>query len=65
LATTVIVKMGKLKHAWTTLVPLSWLAAPRRDGRVPEGLLAADPRLDSWRMRDPLANSTAPTCDRG
>jgi carbon starvation protein len=25
--TTVLVKMGKLKHAWVTLLPLVWLAA--------------------------------------
>ena len=27
MATTILVKMGKLKHAWTTLLPLAWLAA--------------------------------------
>jgi len=26
-ATTIIVKMGKLKHAWVTIVPLVWLGA--------------------------------------
>ena len=26
-ATTVLVKMGKLRHAWVTLLPLVWLAA--------------------------------------
>ena len=26
-ATTILIKMGKLRHAWTTLVPLSWLVA--------------------------------------
>jgi carbon starvation protein len=25
-ATTIIIKMGKLRYAWTTLMPLSWLA---------------------------------------
>ena len=25
-ATTIIIKMGKLKHAWVTLLPLVWLA---------------------------------------
>ncbi|MSR12892.1 MAG: carbon starvation protein A [Gammaproteobacteria bacterium] len=25
-ATTIIIKMGKLKHAWVTLLPLAWLA---------------------------------------
>lgn len=26
-ATTILIKMGKLKHAWTTMLPLAWLAA--------------------------------------
>jgi len=26
ITTTILIKMGKLKHAWTTLLPLAWLA---------------------------------------
>ena len=37
--TTVIIKMGKARYAWVTLLPLAWLVDRDDDGRLPEDLL--------------------------
>jgi carbon starvation protein len=62
-ATTVIVKMGKLKHAWTTLVPLSWLAAATLTAGY-QKVFSPQITLGFLAHARSLANSTAPTASR-
>jgi len=42
--TTIIIKMGRARHAWVTLVPLAWLAAVTLTAGW-QKVFAADPRL--------------------
>ena len=37
--TTVIIKMGKARYAWVTMLPLAWLDPGHHDGRLAEDLL--------------------------
>jgi carbon starvation protein len=62
-ATTILVKMGKLKHAWTTLVPLSWLAAATLTAGY-QKVFSSSPALGFLAHARSLANSTNPTAPR-
>ena len=63
IGTTVLVKMGKLRHAWVTLVPLAWLAAATLTAGY-QKVWAADPALGFLAHARSLANSTNPNAGR-
>jgi carbon starvation protein len=61
--TTILVKMGKLKHAWTTLLPLAWLAAATLTAGY-QKVFSSDPALGFLAHAQSLANSTNPNAAR-
>jgi carbon starvation protein len=61
--TTVIVKMGKLKYAWVTLVPLAWLSAATLTAGW-QKVFAPDPALGFLAHARSLAGSTNPDAAR-
>ena len=61
--TTIIVKMGKARYAWATLVPLAWLAVVTLTAGW-QKVFAADPRLGFLSQARSLAGSTAPDAAR-
>ena len=63
IGTTVLVKMGKLRYAWVTLVPLSWLAAATLTAGY-QKVWASDPALGFLAHARSLANSTNPNAAR-
>ena len=63
IGTTVLFKMGKQRHAWVTLVPLSWLAAATLTAGY-QKVFAADPALGFLAHARSLANSTNPNAAR-
>jgi carbon starvation protein len=61
--TTIIVKMGKLKHAWTTLLPLAWLASATLTAGY-QKVFSSSPALGFLAHARSLSNSTLPTAPR-
>jgi carbon starvation protein len=62
-ATTIIIKMGKLRHAWTTLVPLSWLAIATLTAGY-QKVFSPLPALGFLAHARSLANSVDPNAAR-
>ena len=61
--TTIIVKMGKLKHAWVTLLPLVWLAAATLTAGY-QKVFSPNPTLGFLSHAQSLAGSTNPNAGR-
>jgi len=61
--TTILVKMGKLRFTWVTLVPLAWLVAATLTAGW-QKVFASDPALGFLAHARSLANSTNPNAAR-
>ena len=61
--TTILVKMGKMRFTWVTLVPLAWLVAATMTAGW-QKVFAADPALGFLAHARTLANSTNPNAAR-
>jgi carbon starvation protein len=61
--TTIIIKMGRARHAWVTLVPLVWLAAVTLTAGW-QKVFAAEPRLGFLSHARSLAGSLNPAAPR-
>ena len=62
-ATTILFKMGKMKHAWVTLVPLAWLVAATLTAGY-QKVFSPLPGLGFLAHARSLANSTNPNAGR-
>jgi carbon starvation protein len=62
-ATTVLVKMGKIRYAWVTIMPLVWLAAATLTAGW-QKVFSPDPALGFLAHAATLANSTDPNAGR-
>jgi len=62
-ATTIIIKMDKARYAWTTLLPLAWLAAVTLTAGW-QKVFAEDVRLGFLAQARSLAGSSAPNAGR-
>src|SRR5687767_8405598 len=61
--TTILVKMGKMKHAWVTLLPLAWLASATLTAGY-QKVFSPLPALGFLSHARSLANSTNPNAAR-
>src|SRR5215218_4049588 len=62
-ATTILINMGKLKHAWTTVLPLAWLAAATLTAGY-QKVFADSPALGFLAHARSLASSVDPNAER-
>ncbi|HTR21353.1 MAG TPA: carbon starvation CstA family protein [Gemmatimonadales bacterium] len=61
--TTIIIKLGKARYAWTTLVPLAWLVAVTMTAGW-QKVFSPDPRLGLLAHAASLVGSNAPNTTR-
>ncbi len=62
-ATTILINMGKLKHAWTTMLPLVWLVAATLTAAY-QKVFSSNPALGFLAHARALANSPDPVAAR-
>jgi carbon starvation protein len=62
-ATTVLVKMGRMRYAWVTVLPLVWLTAATLTAGW-QKVFSPDPKLGFLSHAASLAGSTAPNAPR-
>ncbi|HEV2232341.1 MAG TPA: carbon starvation CstA family protein [Terriglobia bacterium] len=56
--TTILIKMGKLKYVWVTLVPLAWLVSVTMTASY-QKIFDADPRMGFWAQARHLTEQIA------